>query len=218
MPRKMLLALTALVMLISALIGAILVQKPWQQSTALSETALLQKVADQYEGEIVSSRVQGNSLYVEMKLDTGQYALLLDRSSGNITSIVRLSEGVSQPEASPAPSSSSAPLPTSTPPPAATHVPAVTPKPSASQKPIASANSWLTEEEAAQVALKHVSGQVKDVEQGDDDDYLVEIERADGSEATVQVHKISGKVLSITWDDDDNDDNDGNDSNSRDND
>ncbi|MFD0958234.1 PepSY domain-containing protein [Paenibacillus chungangensis] len=91
--------------------------------------------------------------------------------------------------------------PTTTNPPA-TQRPAET-TPPATQPPV-----LLTEQQAAAIALKHVkgSGQVEDVQRGNDDDYLVDIEMTDGREAVVQVNMISGKILSITWDDDDDDD------------
>ena len=31
--------------------------------------------------------------------------------------------------------------------------------------------------------------------------YLIEIEAADGQEGTFQIHAISGKIMSVTWDD-----------------
>ncbi|WP_264736737.1 PepSY domain-containing protein [Cytobacillus firmus] len=62
----------------------------------------------------------------------------------------------------------------------------------------------LTEEEAVQIALKNEPGEVDDVSFGETDKgsyYLVEIEKDDGREAAVEIHAITGKVLSVTWDD-----------------
>ncbi|RBP92398.1 putative membrane protein YkoI [Cytobacillus firmus] len=62
----------------------------------------------------------------------------------------------------------------------------------------------LTEEEAVQIALKNEPGEVDDISFGETDKgpyYLVEIEKDDGSEAAVEIHAITGKVLSVTWDD-----------------
>ncbi|WP_370221821.1 PepSY domain-containing protein [Cytobacillus sp.] len=62
----------------------------------------------------------------------------------------------------------------------------------------------LTEEEAVQIALKNEPGEVDDISFGETDKgsyYLIEIEKDDGREAAVQIHAITGKVLSVTWDD-----------------
>ncbi|WP_436375178.1 PepSY domain-containing protein [Cytobacillus sp. BC1816] len=62
----------------------------------------------------------------------------------------------------------------------------------------------LTEEEAVQIALKNEPGEVDDISFGETDKgpyYLVEIEKDDGREAAVEIHAITGKVLSVTWDD-----------------
>lgn len=60
-------------------------------------------------------------------------------------------------------------------------------------------------------------GRVKDTDIEEDGGmryYLIEIETADGREAEVQLNAASGKVISVTWDDDhdDTDDDDGDDS------
>ena len=62
----------------------------------------------------------------------------------------------------------------------------------------------LTEEEAIKIALENVNGKVDDVDlehSGGLTYYLVEIEQANDQEATVQINAISGKVMTITWDD-----------------
>ncbi|AND38787.1 MULTISPECIES: PepSY domain-containing protein [Cytobacillus] len=62
----------------------------------------------------------------------------------------------------------------------------------------------LTEEEAVQIALKNEPGEVDDISFGETDkgpSYLVEIEKDDGREAAVEIHAITGEVLSVTWDD-----------------
>lgn len=62
----------------------------------------------------------------------------------------------------------------------------------------------LTEEEAVQIALKNEPGEVDDISFGETDKgsyYLVEIEKDDGREAAVEIHAITGEVLSVTWDD-----------------
>lgn len=72
------------------------------------------------------------------------------------------------------------------------------------QKSEKEAKVIITEDEAKQIALKHVKGQIDDVDLETDNDlsyYLVEIDTPDEREATVQIHALTGEVLSITWDD-----------------
>ncbi|MDZ5783592.1 PepSY domain-containing protein [Marinococcus luteus] len=63
----------------------------------------------------------------------------------------------------------------------------------------------LSEQEAAAVAQEEVNGEVDDVdfEKSDAGEpfYYVELEQNDDDEATVQVHGITGEILSVTWDD-----------------
>jgi uncharacterized membrane protein YkoI len=62
----------------------------------------------------------------------------------------------------------------------------------------------LTEEEAIQIALKNEPGEVDDISFEETDRgsyYLVEIEKDDGREAAVEIHAITGEVLSVSWDD-----------------
>lgn len=62
----------------------------------------------------------------------------------------------------------------------------------------------ITENEATQIAMKQVKGKVNDVDieqEGSLSYYLVEIDTPDDREATVQIHAITGEVLSIAWDD-----------------
>lgn len=62
----------------------------------------------------------------------------------------------------------------------------------------------LTKSEAAQLALQHIPGEVDDVDWEQSRGtgyYLVEIELDDDREATVQIHAITGEVMSVTWDD-----------------
>jgi len=62
----------------------------------------------------------------------------------------------------------------------------------------------LTEEQAVEIALAEVPGEVDDIdlEQSEDGLYfIVEIETTDDREAYVQINAISGKILSTTWDD-----------------
>ncbi|WP_052455691.1 PepSY domain-containing protein [Bhargavaea cecembensis] len=61
----------------------------------------------------------------------------------------------------------------------------------------------LTENEAAVIALREVRGELDDVDYEESDDggyYIVEIEAGD-MDAEVQIHAITGRVMSVLWDD-----------------
>lgn len=63
----------------------------------------------------------------------------------------------------------------------------------------------LAEEEVEKIALAEVPGEVDDTElRGEDTSYpyyLVEIDTEDDKEAVIQIHAITGKIQSVTWDD-----------------
>jgi uncharacterized membrane protein YkoI len=70
----------------------------------------------------------------------------------------------------------------------------------------------LTQQEAGKIALKQIQGTIDDIlleTKNEETYFLVEIETQDDrGEAIVQIHAITGKVLSITWDDQDKEDDD----------
>ncbi|WHY02141.1 PepSY domain-containing protein [Neobacillus sp. DY30] len=62
----------------------------------------------------------------------------------------------------------------------------------------------LTENEAVTIAKSQVQGELDDIwlaTEGNQTFYLVKIETNDDREATVQIHAITGDVLSVSWDD-----------------
>lgn len=74
-----------------------------------------------------------------------------------------------------------------------------------------SPSALITEKKAIELALAQVAGVVEEVElerSGNKRYYLVEIETAEGKEAQVQINAASGKVMSITWGEDDDEDDD----------
>ncbi|KIL45842.1 PepSY domain-containing protein [Jeotgalibacillus soli] len=78
-----------------------------------------------------------------------------------------------------------------------------------SPEPLPETPRVLTEEEAVNIALNRVNGEVEGVdfeplEEGSY--YLVEIETLDEQEVIVQINAISGEIKSLTWDEDGDDD------------
>ncbi|MGG4143846.1 PepSY domain-containing protein [Paenibacillus algorifonticola] len=122
------------------------------------------------------------------------------------------------PVATPAPEPSISPAPNPSPgqstSPAPNSSPKASPKPRdgngiGGKPPAASpAKQGISPDEAEAIALKEVKGKVEDIELKSSDRsryYLVEIDTPDDREATVQVHAVTGAIMSITWDEDDDD-------------
>ena len=70
-----------------------------------------------------------------------------------------------------------------------------------------SSNVLITREQAIEIALGQLNGKVEEVEFHQTDDggfYLIEIEKdnedSDDLEAVIQIHAITGDVLSVVWD------------------
>lgn len=64
--------------------------------------------------------------------------------------------------------------------------------------------NFISESQAIKIALQQLNGEVDSVdyeETADGGYYLVEVETKD-DEAVFQIHAVSGKVMSVTWDDD----------------
>jgi uncharacterized membrane protein YkoI len=67
----------------------------------------------------------------------------------------------------------------------------------------------VTEAEAREIAKQQVNGSVDHISletKGEQTYYLVEVKTEDNREAIVQIHAITGNVMSITWDDHSKDD------------
>ncbi|GIP16671.1 hypothetical protein J40TS1_23130 [Paenibacillus montaniterrae] len=128
-------------------------------------------------------------------------------------------ETSAQPTASPSPDGSAAPESSTLPEPTSgsnNGKPTATPdkgeKPTTTPTPPPGRPALISEDRAIELALAQVAGTVEDVDlerKGDTRYYLVEIETEDGKEAQVQIQAASGKVMSITWGDDDDNDDDG---------
>jgi len=65
-------------------------------------------------------------------------------------------------------------------------------------------NALITKEQAIAIVFEQLSGEIDDISYEKSDEggfYLIEIEATDGREGTFQVHAISGKIMSVTWED-----------------
>jgi uncharacterized membrane protein YkoI len=69
----------------------------------------------------------------------------------------------------------------------------------------------IKREQAITIAKTQLTGEVQYTtyeETSDGGYYLIEIESEDDREAVIQVHGVSGEILSVTWDDQDDEDDD----------
>ncbi|WP_394218387.1 PepSY domain-containing protein [Halobacillus trueperi] len=141
----------------------------------LSESDIREKVQTQYNGEITDVTSVEDHYLATIELDEGVYEVVVLKKDGRISDIRPL--GSLKDNDSTAPSEDQSE--------------------NAQTEPI-------TEEKAKAVALNEIEGEVDDIDYesgGDPAFYLVEIERSGGEEATVQVHALTGEIMSVTWDD-----------------
>lgn len=200
-------------------------EKPSELTAAAAE----REVLEQYGGEIVQSRADGDGYKVTLQSSEGLYELTVAGAEARILSITRLESskpeatetpGLASPSASPAtmPAGSESPAATDNPDPgesANPTAPGATPdKPEATPpapKPTGSPSVHISEVRAAELALQKVPGKVQDVDKEREDGqwyYFVEIETNDLREAEVQLNAVTGTVISVAWDDADDDDDD----------
>jgi uncharacterized membrane protein YkoI len=75
---------------------------------------------------------------------------------------------------------------------------------SSNSTPIKQQPKTLTEKEAVEIARTEVQGEIDDIwfeTENNQSYYLIKIETEDDREAIVQIHAITGDVMSVAWDD-----------------
>jgi uncharacterized membrane protein YkoI len=166
----------------------------WKQFTDLnppSKTITEQQarllVQERFQGEVTNFKKNDTQYLIELKKQNYLYHIKMSTKSGEVLSISakQLSN-----EKDPEQSNNEQPVEEIKP-------------PSNEQQP-----KSLSNEEAIQIALNQVQGEIDSIVLETKDGqtyYLVEVETPDNQEAVVQVHAITGEVLSVTWDDHDDD-------------
>lgn len=135
-------------------------------------------VTSRYEGEVTSNGVNDEGYLITLQRDTGVYEITVDKKTARVKGVEQIEKSSTADEAPEEPPEES--------------------------PPEEETETLLTEAEAEQIGLSEVSGEVDDVDYEQDGStpfYLVEIEQEDGPEAVVQIHAITGDVMSVTWDD-----------------
>ena len=224
--RKQMGMLTGGLLLVVVVVAGTLLWKPFSVSSErMSEDEIIGKVETLYpNGTITDTALDGDVYRVQLVSDQGKYDLAVDAREGSIVSIEQLEKGKGgsgnqdptgqQPEP-PDPdnrgtgqSEGQGQGQGSNPPPAPNgEGSGGTPEDSddgEGNEPENPPMRMITREHAEKVSLAKVPGTIEDIEYREDDGvryYLVEIEKSDGREATIQVHAITGKIMTVTWDD-----------------
>ncbi|WP_052404879.1 PepSY domain-containing protein [Bacillus rubiinfantis] len=184
--RWLLLALS-LIVIVLLLIGI----QQWIDSgntaKAFSSQKARELVEQRYKGEVTSIKQEKNQYVIEMERAHIKYEVKLGKEEGEVLAFVKKSGTKDEVKENQAP-------------------------PKSSQSPVNTEEDGkepqtsvtITEQTATDIALKQVRGTVDDIDletSGDTSYYLIEIDTADEKEAVVQIHAITGKVMSVTWDD-----------------
>ncbi|WP_406944752.1 PepSY domain-containing protein [Halobacillus sp. SY10] len=168
-------------LLISISLLALLIVLGWQwvnerlSAEPLTESDIREKVQTQYNGEITDVTSTEGHYLATIELEEGVYEVAVLKKDGRISDIKPIEKFQDNDSTT---SSDSQSENTKTQP--------------------------ITEEKAKAVALNEIEGEVDDIDFESEVDpafYLVEIERPGGEEATVQIHALSGEIMSVTWDD-----------------
>ncbi|AYB47630.1 PepSY domain-containing protein [Paenibacillus lautus] len=206
--RKKVSVLLGVIIVVAVMIIVNAVWSPFNRSTeAMSQEEAVSGVLKQYpDGEITKTTLDGEMYRMELESDSGRYEMTVDARQGDIVSIKQLDKAKAEPEPEPGETKQPADNP-STPPakPAENGEKGSADGEGGAAEPPA---TMITKEFAIKLSLEKVPGTVEDVEYRESKSsryYLVEIEREDGREATIQVHAITGKIMTVTWDDEDDD-------------
>ncbi|SDO16778.1 PepSY domain-containing protein [Halobacillus aidingensis] len=166
-------------LLISISLLALLIVLGWQwvnerlSAEPLTESDIREKVQTQYNGEITDVTSTEGHYLATIELEEGVYEVAVLKKDGRISDIKPIKKFQNNDSTSGSQSENTKTQP-------------------------------ITEEKAKAVALNEIEGEVDDIDfesEGDPAFYLVEIERPGGEEATVQIHALSGEIMSVTWDD-----------------
>jgi uncharacterized membrane protein YkoI len=176
---------TGIWILLASLFIVVLLFISWQKfgNTNVSAQILTKEeaqklVQDRYQGTVTQIKRTDEQYDIELEKGDNLYHISLDALSGKV--LLFSKKGTK----------SQSPVPSTT-----------TPRNDSSKK--------LTEEEVKEIAKKQVDGAVDHVwleTKGEQTYYLVQIKTKDDREAIVQIHAITGNVMSVTWDDHSSDD------------
>ena len=171
---KILISLTVLSLLL--VIGWQLINQTLS-AEQVSESEIREKLADQYNGQIMDFVSMDEHYMADIEMEEGIYEVIVLKEDGEITDMRRVESFVEEEEQS---------------------------RETAEKGENETPAQPITEEEARELALQEVEGTIDDIDYENDGEvpfYLVEIERENELEATVQIHALTREVMSVSWDD-----------------
>ena len=211
-------------------IGTVMLNRANAKPSITAEQAAFM-VVQQYGGEVIGTEFKDAAYIVKLRTEAGLYNVTIPSSGERITAITRVEDAqqevldddaqIAIDEPSLPGDKPSSPLDINEE--TVDSTPQSTPAEkdadnNATSTPEPAEALILSEQQAKDIALQQVSGDVDDIElkqSGDSRYYLVEIETREDKDAVIQVNAVTGKVMSITWDEDEDDDKDDLDGNSR---
>ena len=155
------------------------------EDTSLSEKQIASRVEALYGGDVDNLIKQDDVYFVTFSTEQATYEVMVDEVNGRFLNLTLIYE---QPTVEQNGDS-------------ATDEPTQT-KPSQPNTPSAEKPVLLTEQQVLSIALAQFTGEIEDVDfenTADGGYYLVEIDQAE-EEVTVQIHAITGKILSVSFD------------------
>ena len=171
--------LIVFVILIAAIILGLYIWDTITKVEPISSDELRTKIEETYSGKVKSMIITGNNEYeVEMESKAAIYAMKLDATTGKVNTMEKVS---------------AAPIESKD---------IVVEEEPLTGKQITP--TLISESKAIEIAQSRLSGELEDVsfEKTNEGGYfLVEIDGDDDQDAVIQVHAISGKILSVTLDD-----------------
>ncbi len=204
------------------IIGNYYTKQSVSKAETLPEDEIRKQLEEMYEGKVERLSLKGSMYEVELSRSNAVYLAEVDAGTGKVLSLFQTKEATpiasagekeaapkeeivekpieetdqSQKETTSESEISKAETPSSE---------AVEKKPAPPKKDAQTV--LISKKEAIQIALSQLNGEVDDVDfvrTSEGGYYLVEIEVDNderGDEAVYQIHAISGKILSVTWDD-----------------
>ncbi|TCN26854.1 PepSY domain-containing protein [Mesobacillus foraminis] len=182
-------------------IGAWQLTKTFTSAEPLSEAEATSKAEELYKGKVVNVKNKSRAYEVTMELESGTYIVEMDRDTGEIGRVSRIKEKAAKEEEQETPQQPSENTKDS---------PGKKPakqEPKPQEETPAQTVTFITKEEAAQIAIKTINGEVDDMEDIETEElggvtyYLVDVEREEAEDGTVRINAITGEVTGVFYDD-----------------
>lgn len=184
MKRKIKIDLTVCIVCLLAVLFIIAIRHI-TEDTSLSEQQIISRVEALYGGVVDNTIKQDEAYFVTFSTEQATYEVTVDEVNGRFSHLTLIHERPTEEQhTTPTPDVADSQVQPSSP-------------PASAQKPI-----LLTEQQVLSIASAQFTGEIEDIDfenTADGGYYLVEIDTAE-EEVTVQIHAITGKILSVSFD------------------